>query len=273
MIQHFKVIFLLSVFVLFVFGCATNKSEVTDAGFGLTAEVISEGILLIFYNIPPDSIRLFISIQSWDDTGEFGSYHMISSFADIRDASFLGGAISSLQLERIKGNGRIIFPIVQAGQKYTISASIQTRYDIDNDITPTFIYTEIIAENGIYFNREDLQFEVNETNTAVTLHSVPVFSSDVVFCSQKIGFSVFISVGESRSISVATHHIPDGLSSDGLTWTFEPQMTDNLRENNNNWLQSGNYYPAWARAYANIIHDGIIWSVEIAKTPVFNFSL
>ena len=59
----------------------------------------------------------------------------------------------------------------------------------------------------------------------------------------------------------------------GLTWTFEPEMTGSLRKNNNDWLQDGNYYPAWAMAYANIIHDGIIWSIEIAKTPIFNFSL
>ncbi|MCL2293671.1 MAG: hypothetical protein FWC36_02230 [Spirochaetes bacterium] len=50
-------------------------------------------------------------------------------------------------------------------------------------------------------------------------------------------------------------------------------MTENLRKNNGGWLETGTYYTAWVVAYANIIYDGILWSVEIAKSPEFEFSL
>jgi len=269
--HHFKALRSISLilgFSLVIFGCATSKNQVLDSHFRFTAEAVSEGILLTFSNIPSDSVRLFISVQLWDDTGEIGHYNCISSLADIRDASFPYRAISSLQLERVKETGRVIFPIVQAGQKYTISAFVQSRSDIDNGFYSVFIDVEVIAENGIYFNRDEVQFKLNDTNSSVTLHSMPLFSSDVVFHAQKIGFYTVIG-----SISVGTQHIPSGLSSDGLTWTFEPQMTDSLRDYNNDWLQSGSYYPAWSVVFANIIHDDIIWSVEIAKTPIFDFSL
>ena len=268
-----RIMALLSVFVPVVFSCATGNNRAADTGFGFTAEAVSEGILLTFSNIPSDSVRLFVSVQSWDGTGEREYYNSISSFADIRDASFPYGAVSSLQLERVRETGRVVFPIVKAGQKYTISASVQTRSDIDNGTDPVFIYAEVIAENGISFDREGVQFELDKTNSAVTLHSAPLFSSDVIFHAQKMDFSVVISIMGMGSIGVSTHHIPAGLSYDGLTWAFEPQMTDSLRADNNNWLHSGSYYPAWAVAFANIIHDGIVWSVEIAKTQMFDFSL
>ena len=51
--------------------------------------------------------------------------------------------------------------------------------------------------------------------------------------------------------------------------------TVNLMQFNNesNWLENDSYYSAWAEARANIIYDDITWSVEIAKTPVFTYSL
>ena len=50
-------------------------------------------------------------------------------------------------------------------------------------------------------------------------------------------------------------------------------MTEFLRMDNVGWLEAGSYYRAWGTAYANIIYDDIRWSVEIAKTPEFVFSL
>ncbi|MCL2443482.1 MAG: hypothetical protein FWD13_08485 [Treponema sp.] len=275
--RHFnvlRIISLLLVFSLVTFSCATGKNQVTDAVFGFTAEAVPEGLLLTFNNIPPDIIRLFISVQSWDDKEELENGHdIVSSYADIRDASFSRGGIHSLQLESVKETGKVIFPIVQPGQKYYISAMVQTKADIDNDVIPIFINKEIIAGDGIYFNKEHVTLELNNTNSAVTLLSEPLFSSDVIFNTQKYDFSVTIIAKENGSIGLGTHHIPAGLSSDGLSWVFEPNMTNNLRINNGGWLESGNDYPAWAIVYVNIIHDDIIWSVEIAKTPEFNFSL
>lgn len=278
--QYFRALRIISLvlaFVMVTFGlmsCAGRAASENDTDFGFTAEAVSEGILLTFNNIPPDSIRLFISVQSWDDTEKLkSSYDLVSSIADIRETSCPGRGAHSLQLERVKETGKVFFPIVQAGQKYRISASIQTRSDIDNETIPTFIENEVIAKNGIYFNREDVILELNDTNSTVTLLSEPLFSSEVNFYTNKFDFGVTIVIDEQGSIGTGTHHIPEGLSSDGLTWTFEPQMSENLRRHHGDLFESGKSYSAWAVTYVNIIYDDIVWSVEIAKTPKFNFSL
>jgi hypothetical protein len=280
--QHFKVlrtislslVFALVAFSLLVSSCTKSRNNIVSTDFGITAEAITEGLLISFSNIPSDTIRLFISVNSWDDSEETeNSYNIFSSFADIRDASFTSGGIYSLQLEKIKETGKTIFPMVQAGQKYIVSAMLQTKSDIDNEVIPIFIEVETIAENGIYFNRNDIELGLNINNSAVTLHTEPLFSSDVIFYTQKYDFGVSIMVKENGSIGLGTHHIPEGLSADGLTWAFEPQMTEILTNHNDGWLETGNYYPAWISAYVNIIHDDIIWFYEIAKTPVFNYSL
>ena len=274
--QHFKALIttlLILVFALVTFSCATSKNQISDTKFGLTVETVSEGLLLTFNNIPPDSIRLFISVHSWCHTEEVeNGQNTVVAFADIRDTSFSEGGLPSLQLTRVKETGKVIFPIVQAGQKYHISAMIQTRADIDNKTIPVFVDTEIIGKNGIYFNREDVELELIN-NSAVTLYTEPLFTSPVIFHTQKYSFGITIMVDENRSIGLGTHHIPAGLSSDGLTWIFEPEMTESLRKYNAGWLETGNYYPAWAKAYVNILHGDIIWSVEIARTQNFNFSL
>ena len=268
-----RAISLASVFSFAVFGCATGRNRSAGADFGLTAEAVSDGLLLTFDNIPADAVRLFIVVQSWIDAANPERERGITaSFADIRDASFSAGDLHSVKLDRVKETGTVIFPIVQAGQKYLVSAAVETRADIENGIYPVFVEAEVVAEGGVYFNRNDVSLELH-SNYAVTLSALPSFSPEVAFYTQRFSFAVTITVGETGSIGVGTHHIPAGLSFDGLTWMFEPQMSDSLRINGGGWLQAGNYYSARVTAYANILHDDILWSVEIAKTPEFDFSL
>jgi len=253
-------------------GCSTNSNRVDSAAFGLTAEAVPEGIHLTFSNIPPETVRLFIHIQSWDGSGEAAGHHdIIASNADIV-ADSVRTAFPSFQLERIKQTGTVIFPVVQAGRNYRISASAETSVN-DTFFQPLWAEAGVVAESGIYFNRNDISLALNDTKSAVTLLSEPVFTSEVTFHTQKYSFGVTIAAGEQRSIGVGCHHFPDGLSADGLTWTFQPRMTDNLRRDNSGWLESDKTYPAWVAAYVNIIHDGIVWSVEIAKTAEFDYSL
>ncbi|MCL2412150.1 MAG: hypothetical protein FWC97_10970 [Treponema sp.] len=259
--------------LLFLLGCATNKNQADNAAFGLKAEAAQEGIIITLDNIPSNTIRLWISV-SYIDNGTPNNFgNVVSSFADIRDISFPSRATYSSELERIKQNGTIIFPFVRPGQNYIISAMVENKTDIENNNEPLFVTTEVVAKNGIYFDRDNIRLNLNNTNSAVTLFSEPLFPSEINFDIPKYSFSVSIFVSETGSIGVGSHHIPDGLSSDGLTWVFEPQMTENLRYNNNNWLEMGSYYPAQAEVFANIIYDNISWSIQIANTPEFNFSL
>ena len=277
--QHFKALRTISLFLvsaMVIFGCATNKNQVANGDFGLIAESVPEGILLTFTNIPSDAIRMTIHV-TYSDTDELASSRsIISSFADLRDASFTMGAVSSIQLERVKQTGKVIFPIFQTGQEYTVFAYVYNQLEHesmlsnDKNFNPVSAYTVITPENGTSFNKDIVRLELNNSISAVTLSSMPVFSPGVTFGTQKYSFSVTIIIPETGSIGVADHHIPQGLSSDGLTWVFEPEMTNNLRENNHDWLENGINYSAWASVSANIIYDYILWNVEIAKTPEFN---
>ena len=270
---------LILVFALVTFGCATSKNQVVNADFGLTAEAVSEGLLITFSNIPTDAIRMTVHVSYWDTDEQDRPYGFVSSFADLRDASFLVGSVSSVQLEQVKQNGRVIFPVVQEDKKYTVSAYVFTKRDHelfvndDENYHPVWATAEFTAKNGIYFNRGDAMLELNDDKSAVTLSSEPVFSSDVNYYTKKYSFGVTILVDDKGSIGVGDHHIPDGLSSDGLTWVFEPQMKENIRESDIDWLESGANYLAWASAYANIIYNDILWSVEVSHTPTFDFSL
>jgi hypothetical protein len=278
--RAFRNVFLIIVLVFTVFGCATGKNQVSDTEFELSAEAVPEGILLIFSNIPADATHLWLSVSLMDDTKDTDSYRSsIQSYAAITDSSVKGWVNSSQQLDKIKQTGRLIFPFVQPGVKYYISATIYNENEFSNmreayeSFYPRTAYTEIIANNGNYFNRGDVTFVLSDTNSVVTLLSEPVFLSNVIFDDQKYGFAVTILVEDGRSIGAGEHHIPDGLSSCGLGWTFEPDLTENLRNYNGGWLEIDTYYTSWVTAYANIIFDDIKWSIEIAKTPEFAFSL
>ena len=279
--------FILVTFSLLVSSCATSKpvsgrNQIVDTDFELTALAVPEGILLTFDNIPSDASYLWIHVYDWFNMEEpINSHELVSSFAGITDSSVQGWIHATGQLEKVKQTGKVIFPFAEAGKKYRISAMVynQQEYELlgnGDNFLPCIAETECIAGSGIYFDRNIVKLELDKNNSSVTLSSEPVFSSGVTFDNQKYSYGVTILVSETGSIGVADHHIPDGLSPNGLTWIFEPQMTTvNLRQFNNesNWLDNDSYYPAWAEAGVNIIYDDIAWSVEVAKTPVFTYSL
>jgi hypothetical protein len=280
-----RTISLIFAFTLVTFSCATSKNQIAIDDFGLTAEAVPEGILLTFSNIPSDATQLWIHVISWGDTDEpeqnkilTGHHSVISSYAAIEDSSFNTWVNSTHQLEKIKQNSQIIFPIVQAGAKYRISATVYNARERSlfvertENIQPRSASAEITANNGIHFNRDNVRLELNDTNSIVTLSSEPIFSSAIIFDEQKYSFGVTVLVDENSSVGVGDHHIPNGLSSNGLTWAFEPQMTT-VNFKNHEWLETGSNYPAWATARVNIIYDDIKWSVEIAKTSEFTYSL
>ena len=265
--------------IALVIGFATvklvSRNWQTNADFGFTAEPVPEGILLTFSNIPSDAVRLFVFVSHWENE-EYESFRNITtSVADIRDISFAVEGRHSIKLDKVKETEKLIIPIVHIGQNYRISATVYNKQEhellmSDLNYQKPGIEIEFIAYNGIYFNKENINLELNDTNSIVSLSSEPILSSNIIYCTQKYNFGVVIKVPEG-SISTWTHHIPDGLSSNGLTWAFEPQMTNELK--NFEWLKNGNSYTAWAVAEINIIYDDITWSIGIAKTPEFTYSL
>jgi hypothetical protein len=279
--HHFKALRAISltlVFISLTFGCATSKKQLSIESFGIEAEAVSEGILLTFNNIPSDAVRMTIFVSYFSDEETPNPYNHVSSMADLRDASFLSDRVKVAQLDKVKQTGKVIFPITQSGQKYHISATVWNEQEHtlfknnDENYHDISAATDCIAKNGIHFNSEALKLILNDSNSVVTLSSEPVFSSEVIFDTQKYSYWVSIDVPEKGSIGVASFHIPDGLSSSGLTWTFEPYMTADIQKDiPDGWLEKGQSYTAFVEANANIIYDDVSWFVEIAQSPEFTY--
>jgi len=277
--HHFKALRAIALFLgftLLVFSCATGKNQVISADFEINAEATEEGLLISFQNIPADASHMFISVSTVDDTKDPESpLSIISSFAALTNTNELDWVNSSLQLEKVKQTGTILFPYAEPGKNYIVSAYVYTLQEreqfIKSNETQKWANTEVIAKGGINFNRDDVLLEMNNTNSAITLSSQPVFSSEVTYAEQMYRFAFTIQV-EGGSLSVGDHHIPEGLSPDGLTWVFEPQMsTVNLK--GDHLLDESVTYQAWASASVNLVYDDIIWWIDIAKTPPGEFRL
>jgi DNA-binding CsgD family transcriptional regulator len=234
----------------------------TNVDFGITAESAHDGILLTFNDIPSDTARLWIGVENKiSDNEPENHYNILYSYSDLRNNS----------LEQVKQAKKVILPIVQTGQNYTITVMFQNEKFAD---IVDWVYADCVAGNGIYFDYDNVQFEMSKTHSAVTISSEPIFSSEVTFAPRKYSFAVtvFESVTEdgAKSVGIGEHQYPSGLTSDGLTWSFEPYFTDILKADN--YLETGNY-SAFGTAYCNIIYDDIKWTIEIAKSPEFTYSL
>jgi len=232
-------------FALVIFSCATNARQ-SKLNIVLNAEAVEQGICLTFKNIPPKTTRLFIGFSDWGEIEETTSTHdVISTFVDIRDSS----------LEQVKNTGIVMLPYVKPEQKYFISAI----FEIGEE--EHWVNAECTPYSGIYFG-DGINLNLNENNTSVTLSSEPVFPIEVQYAPQKYSYSASIDLGSGRSIGVG-----ENKTGKALTWDFT-QMPEELKDH----LSSGDY-PAYIRAYCNIIYDNLSWIIEIAKSDVFIFSM
>ena len=275
-LRAFGVITLIFCFLLLVFSCYTNGNHEQDADFGITAEAVPEGLLVHFKNIPAETSHMFISISTTDDTEDLESPHsLISSFAALTNTDEMNWVGSSLQLEKVKQTGTILFPYVEPGKSYHVSAYVYTLQERelfmkgDENSHQQWASTEVTANSGIYIDNKNVKFELSDDKSAVTMSSQPIFPQGITFADQIYSYAYTIQV-DSGSLGVGDHHIPEGLSPDGLTWVFEPQMSAvNLRVGD--YLEKGASYPAWATAYVNILYDDILWCISIAKTELGEF--
>ena len=270
------VITLIFCFLLLVFSCNTNRNYEHKTNFGITAEAVPEGLLIKFTNIPSETSHMFISISTTDDTEDPESPRSLnSSYAALTNTDEMNWVGSSLQLEKVKETGTMLFPFAETGKSYYIFVYIYTLQEReqfmkgDENSHQQWANTEVTAIDGIYIDRNNIKFELNNDKSAVTLSSLPVFPQEITFADQVYSYAYTIQV-DGGSLGVSEHHIPEGLSPDGLTWVFEPQMSA-VNLNSGDHLEKGNAYPAWATAYVNILHDDILWCISIAKTALGEF--
>ena len=277
-LRTFGIITLIFIFSLFVFSCSTSKNQINNSNFEITAEAVHEGLLINLKNIPIDASHMWIGISTVDDTENPESPHsIISSYAALTNTKEMDWVGSSMQLEKVKKTGTILFPYVKPGKNYHVSVYVYTMQEreqfMNGNENPHQHYanTEVAATNGIYIDIDNAKLELNNDKSAVTLLSQPIFPQGINFSNQMYKYSYTIQVG-AGSLGVGDHHIPEGLSKDGLTWVFEPQMSA-VNLSGGDWLEKGIRYPAWATAYVNILHDDILWSIGIAKTELGEFWL
>jgi len=270
-VQNFKIqwkICLFLAFVLVLFGCTINETQYIRADTSMRAVAVPKGINLFLNNIPTDTTWVYIEYYDWGGKDNpIDYYEGTTNFAYIRDTQ---------EIERIKETHILLLPFVQAGRMYKIHTVFFLTKEGETqtqDNMPILLEAECIADNGIFFNG-NINLNINDTQTSVALSSKPQFTSEVQFAPVDISYrmTLLYSMSENgfATISYSDTILGSNLFSDGLTWDFEPEMADYLKEGSQ--IKSGVNYPSYFTARSNVIYDNITWSVEIAKSKEFNYS-
>jgi hypothetical protein len=273
-------------FALFTFGCDADKNQVLDffsnmeaSAIGIigssdvptsiftanhlapelfpieiSAETVPEGIRVTFANysaIPQETKDIGICFRDWGGNEEpnWENADWFDDFYNLRETTCFKVT------EQVKHTGMVIFPFVQPGHKYFITAFWFNNED-DCELTKTI---ECIADGGIYLN-SNITLDLNNAKTGVTLSNAPSFTSDVQF--ERLRY--FITVLPCND---GTEFFPSD-SNNELFWDFEPKFKEYLKEIG---VVNGDY-PAFVSVNISIIHNNIPWVMELAKSPVFTYS-
>jgi len=264
-----RTFFIILCLVLIILSCTLDEIRPARENISLKAVSVPEGISLYFDNIPPNTTRIYVGYYDWGgkDTPE-NYYDGTSNYASIQETPVI---------ERLKDTHTLILPFVQAGHKYKIYAVFLLTKEGETqteDNMPIFLETECIAYNGIYCDR-NIELNLNDTQTIVKLASRPEFSSEVQFAPTETSYKLTLlysgTGAKFAAISIGDKISKNNLLDDGLTWNFEPEMSDYLKEGSQ--IKSGINYPAYFTAHSNVIYNNITWSVEIAKSKEFSYSL
>ena len=252
-IWSLRVFSIISGFVLLGFGSVISHSQQANGDIMVNAEAVDEGICISFENIPPETTSLYIHFSTSDTAAaySYSARDIVTTYSDIRDSA----------LEQVKRTGRVVLPFVKTGRDYFISVSFEKD---DEPLGDDDYITECTPYSGIYFSG-DMELRLNESFTGVTLYGEPVFQAAVRYAPVKYNFRAFLDLYGIVSLSYSERDTVRG-----STWDFEPLMTQYF--NASGYLQRGNY-PVFISAYCNLTHDNIPWTVEIAKSREFTFSL
>ena len=243
--KNLKTIFLILVFSLAVFGCATGKNvNKTGSGMTVTAEGTSEGLRLDFHNIPDDTCSIFISfldINTNEQNEEFATTQIY---------------IWENTLANLKHSGYLICPFVKNGHEYSIMVLAYTMADFENNFdnpTPIIYSTSGIAGGGIFMtNNPSLNF--TDMNSTVTLSEMPIFSEKVIY--------------STRGMFQFTNYvlIDGGSYGGGMSYwnEFVYPVREMLRETQEHFGFTGNF-PVNAMAHILLMNNEYEWSVLVAK--------
>jgi hypothetical protein len=266
--KHFKVfrtIALILGFSLFTFGCATSKlgssknHVFTLADIRISAQTVPKGILVTFSNfsnIPQDidTLRVTFSDCGKNSEPDWRKMDRVATFKYLHDYNY--NSYSENIIKQVRKTGKVVFPFVETGHKYNISAIF-----IDKKGFVKSMDTDCIADGGIYINK-NINLALNRARTGISLSSKPEFPSNAKVEIKKLTYHI-VSCTDGFLSAIGSD------STDDLFWEFEPKFKKQLKENG---LTKGSY-PTYVGANLNIIHNNISWILEIAKSPIFTYSL
>ena len=256
--NHFKALRIISLILslaLITFSCAKSKNKFSD--IKISAEATSEGIRVNFSNyssIPPEVDNLRVVFLDWGKDGEpdWNNMDKLAAFNYFHDhfrESFCENAV-----EQVRKTGKVTFPFVKKGHKYTIRALFISGTDVIKRIN-----TECAADNGVILN--EISLDLNSSNTGAALSGKPAFTPNVKSEIQTMSYNIVIFTDEHW------HAIASDKTND-LFWEFEPKFSEYLKENN---VAKGDY-PSYVGVNLNVIYNKISWIMEIAKSPIFTYS-
>jgi len=278
------------------FGCATTQvpspqaplSHVSSssfpsssARFGFKAEAVAEGISITFNNIPADTDRLFIYFFE-SRSVRYSPYDEIARTYDYSHAvtDIMGSA-----LEHTKKTGNVIVPFVKPGRKYLIEAAFVTKAEADVFVTgdnregllpidwsTRFVKAECVPYAGIY-NIRDIEVDLDETHTVVTLSSEPVFSAKVDYAPVKYRYTSEIDFDDEAVAAMSTIDWEDpanNIAYDEVT----NELSHDFSPLYSLWKKNGVdiNHPAYVAAYCNIMYGDLLWEIDIAKSEYFTLS-
>jgi hypothetical protein len=264
-----RTIFIVLCFVLIILSCTLDETHSTKENVSIKAVSVPEGISLCFDSIPANTTRVYVEYYDWGGKDVPESYYDgTCNYAFIKETSVI---------ERLKDTHTLTLPFVQTDHKYKIGVVFFLTKEGETqteDNKPIILETECIAYNGIYCD-QNIGLSINETQTIVKLSSRPQFSSEVQFAPTETSYKLTLlysgTGAKFATISIGDEITKSILLDDGLTWNFEPEMADYLKEGSQ--IKSGVNYPAYFTARSNVIYDDITWSVEIAKSREFSYSI
>ena len=261
---NFGIIFLILGFSLAIFGCTTNfdssKNHVyTLSDIRVTAQPVQNGILVNFSNfsnIPQevDTLRVTFSDCGKNSEPDWRKMDRVATFKYLHD--FYYNSHSENIIKQIRKTGKVVFPFVENGHKYSISAIF-----IDKTGFVKSIDTDCIANGGIFIDR-NINIVLNRSRTGISLSSKPSFAPNAKVEVKKVTYHIVSCTGEFLSAIGSDF-------TDDLFWEFEPKFRKQLKENG---LTKGSY-PTYVGANLNIVHNNVSWIMEIAKSPIFTYSL
>ena len=227
-------------------------------------QINPNGILISLSDIPDDVISVHVEINNWGD--RIYTYQNNDYPPEYRDMiTSSSSMITGNVLEQIKKSNQIIFPFIKTGEIYNVTVT----YSIPNYTCASAPFKRIIADNGIYFDK-DIELILNEEKTSVRLSEEPKFSSNIGYSiiSQYFSFSLYNEIMSSTLGSISTDN------NNILSWDFEPSIREQInRYNGTEGVSINGNYNAFIGYSMMIIYDNIEWYNQFIKSPKFSYTI